>query len=327
MPARPPIPPERLARALTLLSYLLEESRGERVPLSDIRRDLAIEPAEVREDLSLLNLVNWGGGSYIMYGEVIDDHVVVDRWPEGDEMAAPARLSPLMAKSLLLALDLVGASLPVEEGEALASARVKVESLVGDSAKDQLKLDDLAPVDERVLVLLNRALRDRLLVTMRYYTSTREELSERVVEPYLLRHTGGRWYLDAFCLQAGAERTFRLDFIRSAELTGQTFVPRADVDLSTKAAGVFSVVERKPRWAVLRFPEADAPALLEQGLETLPGEEGTIRVRIPYLGEAWLVGEVLRQGGRAVLEEPAELRSRVAQAAADLLRTYRAENT
>ena len=72
-----PIHPERIARALTLLSYLLAEERGDRVPLAAVVRDLGVTRAQVREDLSLLNLVNHGGGTYVIYGELIGDSISV----------------------------------------------------------------------------------------------------------------------------------------------------------------------------------------------------------------------------------------------------------
>ena len=51
-------------------------------------------------------------------------------------------------------------------------------------------------------------------------------------------------------------------------------------------------------------------------------KEGDLRVRIPYLGDRWLVREVLRYGGKAVLEEPEPLRAEVAGAARGLIRLY-----
>ena len=60
----------------------------------------------------MLNVVNFGGGSYVLYAEVQGDTIEVDPEPYGDNFARPARLLPLEAKALAAAIDLVGEHLP-----------------------------------------------------------------------------------------------------------------------------------------------------------------------------------------------------------------------
>lgn len=317
-----PIPPDRLSRALSLLSYLLEDRHGEVVPLDAIRRDLGLDRAEVAEDLRLLNFVNCGGGTYVIYGEVDGSHVTVERWPEGEELERPARLSPLMAKSLLLALDLVGDQLPMSESASLASARSKVEKLAaGLDLEGDVALGEANPPPSGLLAEINLALRGRLLLAMEYYVASRHEVRPRLVEPYLLWHSGDTWYLEAFCRDACGQRTFRLDCIRSACATTESFTPREDMDLSGCRKGVFGL-EQTPRWATLRMPASLGPRLRESGLEVQEMKEGDLRVRIPYLGDRWLVREVLRYGGKAVLEDPEPLRAEVARTARGLMTLY-----
>jgi proteasome accessory factor C len=226
-----------------------------------------------------------------------------------------------MARALLLALDLVGDVLPGEGRESLASARSKVRSLFADLELPPVEVADLVPADARVSAVLNRALREREVVRLEYYTPTREELSSRLVEPYLLFHSGSGWYLEAYCLKAGGQRTFRLELIRSAEATGQFFNPRPEVDLSSRRAGHIEP-GTSARWAVLSFPADRRAALEEQGYNVEDAPDGRIRARIPYLDGRWLVREVLRHAGQAILESPAELRETVADRAAELIESY-----
>jgi len=58
----------------------------------------------------VLNVVNFGGGSYVVYAEVQGDTIEVDPEPYGDNFARPARLLPLQAKALVAAIDV--AALP-----------------------------------------------------------------------------------------------------------------------------------------------------------------------------------------------------------------------
>jgi proteasome accessory factor C len=182
-------------------------------------------------------------------------------------------------------------------------------------------VEDLVASDARVAAEINRALLAHEIVRLQYYTASREELAERLVEPYLLFHSGNAWYLEAFCLRAQAQRTFRLDRIRDASSTGQSFSPRADVDLTLRKAGSLTPLD-SPKWAVIRFPKGAARGLREQGV-AVNEKEGCVQARIPYLDARWLVKEVLKHAGQAVLEEPRHLRVEVARLADDMLELYR----
>lgn len=322
-----PIHPERIARALTLLSYLLAEERGDSVPLADVMHDLGITRTQVLEDLSLLNLVNHGGGTYVIYGQLTGDSISVTREPTGEAMAPPARLSPLMARALLLAVDLVGDKLPLDGRRTLASVRDKVErAMHGTALPGLVEIETASEEEAGIIDVLNRGLREHLVVDLEYYTSSREELGRRSVEPYLLFDWQDTWYLEAYCRRAKDQRTFRIDLIRSAELTAEHFEPRASVDLGARRARALSVMPQHPRWARVRFPPARARSLKEQGLQVQPLQDGGVEARIPYLDERWLVREILRYAGEAVIVSPEEVRQLVAEETRAILASYESSN-
>ena len=322
-PPTGPIPPDRLSRVLALLRYLHDARRGDQVSLAQVRHDLGLAVAEIEDDLQLLNLVNHGGGTYVIFAEVEGDHIQVMREPGGDVLARPARLSPLMAKALLLALDVLGDALPVRGSDDLHSARAKIaQQVAGLGHAGAVEVDDLFPADHGITTVLNRALRERLVVRLTYYTPGREELRTRLVEPYLLFHSGTGWYLDAYCRMADAQRTFRLDLIRDAALTDEVFEPRADVDLSLHRSGAVGPSPSDASWAMIRFVPGYENGLRERGVDLETLEDGGVRARIPYVDRRWLVREVLRYGGDAVLEEPHDLRAEVAGTAAALQKLY-----
>ena len=89
----------------------------------EVRERLQLSEQELREDVDLLNVVNFGGGSYVLYAEIQGDEIDVDPEPYSDNFARPARLLPLEAKALVAAIDLLGDHLP--EGS-LGSARDKI---------------------------------------------------------------------------------------------------------------------------------------------------------------------------------------------------------
>ena len=117
------IRPERFARLVTLASILIQAGRaGVSLDAAEVCERLQISDAELREDINVLNVVNFGGGSYVLYAEINDDgEIEVDPEPYADNFARPARLLPVEAKALVAAIDLIGEHLP--EGSLAVRAR------------------------------------------------------------------------------------------------------------------------------------------------------------------------------------------------------------
>src|SRR3954465_12729899 len=134
-----PIRPERFARLVTLAGILIEAARtGSKLSVTQVLANLQITETELREDIDVLNVVNFGGGSYVLYAEVSGDTIEVDPEPYGDNFAKPARLLPLEAKALVAAIDLLGDHIP---GGSLQSARDRIVAALGrDPATDGLKI-------------------------------------------------------------------------------------------------------------------------------------------------------------------------------------------
>jgi predicted DNA-binding transcriptional regulator YafY len=84
-----PIAPEHIARAMTLLYYLVDAQRPSLVTWQSLQDDLGLSHAEVENDLSLINLVNYGGGTYALTAKAGPEGVEVVR----DVMAGGARVA------------------------------------------------------------------------------------------------------------------------------------------------------------------------------------------------------------------------------------------
>ncbi len=318
-----PIAPEHLARAIALLNYLVDERRPEVVTWRALKTDLGLTRAEVEADLQLINLVNFGGGTYALTAEATEEGVEVVRDVMADTFSQPARLSSLMARALLLALDLIGEAITLEGIESLASVRAKVFALIGEGSREgAIIVDDVLPADPRIVEVLTHAIRDRKIVVMEYFTASRDELSERQVEPYLLFRSPDGWYLEGYCLKAGHQRTFKLERVRSAHATENTFAPRPEVDLVSRQQGQAFSPDSRAHWATVRLAPHWRTYLEDRGTGWEPGPEDSLIARIPYLDESWIAREVIRFLGEAVLERPASARRRVRESAALLMSRY-----
>ena len=90
---------------------------------------LQISEQELREDVSVLNVVNFGGGAYVIYAEVLPSgEIEVDPEPYSDTFDRPARLLPIEANALVAAIDLIGPHLGLG---VLDSAREKIVAALG----------------------------------------------------------------------------------------------------------------------------------------------------------------------------------------------------
>jgi predicted DNA-binding transcriptional regulator YafY len=325
------VPAERFARLLALMTRLLAacgESREAKIPMAELRASLNLDRRVLEDDIGLLNLINFGGGCYALYAQIEGDTVVVQKETYGDRFARPARLSPLEAKALLWALDFIGDRLPTEAGGSLSSVRAKVEAAMGVDSMPTVELGRAQVANAGVAAAVSHAIREDRLLEIEYWTESRGAITKRTIEPHLLVNAQDAWYVVAFCRRADDQRTFRLDRIRSAVLLEERFGRRPEIAMS----GPYLPWGAHPQPGETVAQSASVwcnPALARWMLEKHHSRErfsdGSVLVEIPYASEDWLVKELLKYQGDAVLFEPVALRRTVADLAEEVLDRYGVE--
>ncbi len=223
------IRPERFARLVTLAGLLIEAAkRSERLQVAELRERLELTADELREDVELLNVVNFGGGTYVLYAEILGDEIEVDSQPYGDNFARPARLLPLEAKALVAAIDLFGDHLPQSN---LQSARRKIVKALGhDPSEEGLEIASAGGGDAQVARLVNEAIAESRVLELSYYKENEDQFTERRVEPYRLENGKEGWYVECYDLTKAGVRHFKLDRVKEARLSEETFEPRPEVE-------------------------------------------------------------------------------------------------
>jgi proteasome accessory factor BC len=314
------IRPERFARLVTLASILIQAGRaGERVVIKEVCERLQLSEEELREDVNVLNVVNFGGGSYVLYAEIkeAEGEIEVDPEPYSDNFDRPARLLPVEAKALVAAIDLIGEHIP--EGS-LTSAREKIVAALGEDPMEQgLQVARAGGDDSGVARLVSDAIVQRKIVELEYYKENEDELSVRRVEPYALTNGREGWYVASFDPERDGMRHFRLDRIKTATVTEETFEPRPEVDPAAEVDGWLRTGEvqasrsarvwvspERARWA------REARRMVEER------SDGAVVVELSFAGVDWLVREILREAGDAAVLEPKDAREAVRAAVARL---------
>jgi predicted DNA-binding transcriptional regulator YafY len=304
------IRPERFARLVTLAGFLIDAAkRGERLSVRELRDQLNLSREELQEDIDVLNVVNFGGGTYVLYAEVHGDEIEVDSEPYGDSFARPARLLPLEAKALVAAIDLFGDHLP-QSG--LASARDKIVAALGhDPAEEGLQI---APTgdDSEVARLVNEAIAKRRILEINYYKENEDQFTKREVEPYRLQNGREGWYVECWDPKPKDVRHFKLDRIREATVSGRTFEPRPEVAEQAALEGWLTDGEVATA-SVARVWVSPERARWQREERTVVDElaDGAVIVEVPYAGSSWLIREILKGAGDLVVLEPADAREAI----------------
>ncbi|HEX2127923.1 MAG TPA: WYL domain-containing protein [Solirubrobacterales bacterium] len=308
------IRPERFARLVTLAGLLIGAAREEgSLPTRQVLDELNISLDELREDLDVLNVVNFGGGTYVLYAEIAGDVIEVDPDTYGDNFARPARLLPLEAKALVAAIDLFGDHLP-QAG--LQSARGKIVKALGhDPSEEGLQI---APGrdDSSVVRTVNDAIQRHRVLELQYYKENEDDFVTREVEPYQLVKGPEGWYLGCYDLGREDTRHFRLDRMKEATVTDESFEPREGVEeaLAEQEWLVHGEVATAGVARVWVSPDR-ARWLREERTVVEELKDGAVVVELPYGSSEWLAREVLKGVGDLVVLEPDEAREAVLKAA------------
>ncbi len=308
-----PVAPERFGVLQSLLAHLLAACGEEKSALLDpdeVAQRFSIPREDLPDHLSLLNLVNFGGGCYTVYSEIEEETglVRVDKELYGDVFRRAPKLTPLEARAIRLAIDYVGPTIAAEANTPLARVRRKLEETFGQFEMAQTPAPRVADVEEDLVRTLSRGAERRRLVEIEYLKEGEDLPYARVVEPYTMERELPHWRVHTWDRSVDGPRTYRLDRMRSAKLLEETFEPREGFDPSYL---------REPAVARLWHSPAIARWKVERGARQLTDKAAI--TAMPFKTEDWLLCELLSDGGETIVLEPASMRSGVAERAKELL--------
>lgn len=323
----------RLERILLLIPFCVKNPG---VSISDIATRFGAPKDEILEDLNLLfvcGLPDYTPADLIEV--IIEEDTVVIRM--ADYFARPLRLTrseaiPLYLKaqalvnllqgttdgrgsvkelqSLKAALTKLGkALLPQEGGVAELTKRIKVQLESGEA---------------KWLSLLRDAVTERRRIDLEYYTYSRDNMTRRQVDPHLVFASLGHWYFSGYCHLVADRRMFRLDRIKSLELTDETFDPPVDADAELPPPLIY-VPGPEDQTVRLRVARAIAEWLKDylpvEKTKELRGGKQELEFRTSAF--PWLEKLLLRFGSDVEVIEPKQLATNMQDAAKRILALYK----
>jgi proteasome accessory factor C len=309
---------QQVVRMLALVPYL---QGNDGVPVNEVAAEFGVSPKVIRDDLRLLMYT--GTGEYA--GELIDfdltaleeDGIVHIR--DAEFMTRPLRISTREGIALIVALRTLRASASGEELTVIDSALAKLESAVGDvSAPVDVLLDE---VDRDIHASIARALASGKRIGLTYANASRDEQSDRDVDPRRLFTEQGKLYLEAWCLKAEDLRFFRLDRVVDARVL-DVDAQEHDAQVRDLSDGIFTVGAQTPYAEVDLHPRAHWLTEYYQVDLVEEREDGVWRAKLYGADWSWLRRLVLRNAGSITVVSPDTLRTQVVDDARLALHAY-----
>ena len=312
---------ERMTRLLALVPYL--QARPDGVRLADAAADFGVTEAQLRRDLDLLWVCGLPGHGP---GDLIDLAFEGDRvrvtFTAG--MVRPLRLTTDEAVALIVALRTLLELPGLAEGEAVSRALAKVSAAVGHPGEVTAPLVVSVGAREKSLSVVKDGLERKRALHLHYYVPSRDERTERTVDPMRLLLVDGKWYLEAWCRRSEGVRLFRLDRVDDVVALDERAAPPPEAHERDVENGVYQPdpsspavrlrLSRSARWVADYYPVDSV-----QPVEDPPGG---LAVTVRTQDLAWARRLVASLGGEARVDEPADLARQVADDARAALARY-----
>jgi proteasome accessory factor C len=312
---------DRMTRLLALVPYLTARPEGVRV--AEVARDFGVGERQLRSDLELLwmcGLPGYGPGD------------LIDLSFEGDRvrvtftagMVRPLRLTTDEAVALVVALRTLLELPGLAEREAVSRALAKVSAAAGHAADRVTPVAVSVDAREEALAVVREGLERKRALHLHYYVPTRDERTERTVDPMRLLLVDGKWYLEAWCRRAEGVRLFRLDRVDDVAVLDERAAPPPQAHERDVDNGVYQPdpgspavrlrLSRSARWVADYYP-VDSVAPVDE-------PPGGLAVTVRTADLAWARRLVASLGGEARVDEPADLAAQVAADARAALARY-----
>ena len=317
---------DQVARLLALVPYI--QARRE-VSLEQAATDFGVPASQIVKDLNVLwfcGLPGLGMGDLIEIDmEALEGEGVI-RLSNADYLSRPLRLDSSEASALIVALRALREGGDDDVRPIVDRTLNKLEAAAGDGAAVAAQVDIRMPEQAGALnelrERLTRAVDQRRQVRLDYYVPTRDQSTERVVDPLRVVTAEGNAYLEAWCHVAEDQRLFRLDRISSAVVLEEPVEDHGDLEPRNLADGIFQpssddllvtmTLEPSARWVAEYYP-------VEHRVEE-PGGRLTVRLRVG--DPAWLTQLMLRLGASAQVTDPPDIADDVRRVAAQALQNY-----
>lgn len=303
-----------------LFAILLLLQRKRRLRAMDLAQSFEVSERTIYRDMEALS-----ESGVPIYGTPGEGYELVEGYFVPPLLFTPGEANALFLGGKMLASYATG-ELPRQAEHALAKIAVVLPPPAREEAERLTEIMDFIGPRERFdlgeprLATLQLAVREHLVVRLRYHSYSHDETTERELEPHSLYYYAGAWYVHGYCRLRQEMRDFRLSRIEWMTLLEDAFEPRV-----APPSPVVPVTARvrfdgnMVRWV------AERQHYGFRGQQPAPdGDDVVMTYEFSSLGD--FVPWLLQWGSSAVALEPPELRALVRQEAQRIMHRLDEEN-
>ena len=296
-------PVEKAARLLDLVPFI---STHQGIALSQLAQEFNLSESELLSDLNTLWMCGLPGYTPL---ELID--LEFESGYVSIRNAEVLQRVRLLTKQelviILLGLDILRSSLDPKREDlqtAISGLTKRIKEIVGNVATASPIVDSV----HRAIIM--QAIASRMDLTVKYHSTIRDTVTEREITPLELSLDLGFEVLNAYCHSAEGFRTFRLDNMRSVELSGSSVSipePTEPADHQWQL-----IIKSRFRTSSERFRSTYKPR------ESSAGEQVTVN----SFSQDWLLRNAVSTLASVEVELPLSARSLIAEKCQQSLELY-----
>jgi proteasome accessory factor C len=296
-------PVEKAARLLDLVPFI---TTHQGIALSELAEEFNLSQSELLSDLNTLWMCGLPGYTPL---ELID--LEFESGYVSIRNAEVLQRVRLLTKQelviILLGLDILRSSLDPKREDlqtAISGLTRRIKEIVGNVAT-------ASPiVDSTHRAIITQAIGSRMDLTVKYHSTIRDSVAERVITPLELSLDLGFEVLNAYCHSAEGFRTFRLENMRSVELAGSSVNVPEPCDISDYQWQL--LIKSRFRTSSERFRSTYRPR------ESSVGEHVTVN----SFSQDWLLRNAVSTLASVEVQLPVSARSLIAEKCQQTLELY-----
>jgi proteasome accessory factor C len=250
--------------------------------------------------------------------------------PEKGLLSSPVKFTLSEVLALKNAYSLLQRTLNTESIQKITEKFSHLLDRKSDRTDDERKILDYSVFEQgfnEIISVIERSIKNILNLKIEYYSASRDALTSREIQPYMLINYLGLWYLIAYCMERDDYRFFRCDRIKNITETTKKYEKRSDFDPEQYLDGEPFGFERKypDDMLVLRFKKRISSQVMEEfphgDIKLL--KSGDILVRIPLRNPRWLMARLRKHQDNVKVISPENFKDALLKSYRSILEMYK----
>ena len=296
---------QRALRTMDLVPYILENPG---VSTIDLAAKFSVTQKQIEKDLQLIFLCGLPGYTpYELIDLTFEDGIVSIIEPQ--VLTKPRNFSSNEMVVIKLGLEILR-EINVNEPIKLDKINTLLQKVHRETDQDSVLLAKEINSSPYYSVI-NTAILQRRQLSIEYQSVSRDQLSARLIVPYLISMSNGNLYLSAYDVDRQSDRVFKLDLISKCEIGEHSEIDLVETTLIDQIVELIVDVKHT------NFIERNTSIIVDQSL--MP--DG-IKVTLKVNNLEWISRAVISHAPNIKVISPTALSEMIKQRAKNLLNAY-----